>query len=115
MPPGAKQTPPKSRIIAPLALLPIVLPSTALAVLYAVGARPWVAPGAPVSSDLANALLVGVPTVVWSGSWLAAWDGDPAFPERRMIICGIACALALVVYVLAAGAYLMWGVGTALN
>lgn len=115
MPLEVRQEPSKARFMVPLAAFPVVLPSAVLAVLYAVGARPWVAPSDPASSQLVNALLVGSPAIVWSGCWLFAWDGDPAFPERRMITCGIACVLAIIVYIMVAGAYVAWSVGTALN
>ena len=115
MPPEPKRTQSKARFITPLAVLPIVLPSTVIAVLYAVGATPWDAAGAPVWNDLREALFVAIPTLVWAGSWLIPWDGDPAFPERRVITCGIACALALVVYLLVGAAAMMWSLGNALN
>lgn len=84
---------------------PFILPSTALALIVAVG---WgSAPGTSVSSNLLGAMLLALPTLVWSGSWLVPWDGDPAFPERKMIVCGVACILAVSIYVFATIAYLL--------
>ena len=114
MPIEGSQAPSKSRITAPLAVLPLVLPSTVLAVLYAVGAKSWGAPGT-LSSDLLEALILGSPALVWSGSWLVDWDDDAAFPEPRMIICGVACALAFIIYILVGLAWWLSSIGNAMG
>jgi hypothetical protein len=114
MPIEGSRAPSKSRITAPLALSPLILPSTALAVLYAAGAKSWGAPGT-LSSDFVQALMLGAPTLVWSGSWLVGWDDDPAFPEPRMIVCGVACALAFAIYLFFGLAWFLSGIGNGMD
>ena len=61
------------------------------------------------------ALIFGSPAVVWSGSWLVKWDDDPAHPEPRMIVCGVACALAGIIYVWVALAWYLSSIGNGMD
>ena len=114
MPIGGSHATTKSPIAKPLAVLPLVLPSTVLALLYAVGATSFGAPGT-LSSDLLEALVLGAPTLIWSGSWLVDWDDDPAHPEPRMIVCGVACTLAFIIYILVGLAWWLSSIGNAMG
>lgn len=104
----------KWRIIAPLLLLPLLVPPVVLAYACTTDQGPWAADGYFGPGDLARTLVFLSPLGVWAASWLWKWEGEYDVLEPRVIVCLVAVVIGFAICAWWWGALFMAGLGNAL-
>ncbi len=112
--PGAGSRRSKWRIIAPIILLPFVLPSTADALFEAFRLGPY-GPHGGVLADPVSTLISAAPTVLWAVGWLFEWSGEYDVLEPRVAVSFAAGLLSMVVCLWDWAIIGFAGLGQALN
>jgi hypothetical protein len=85
------------RIITPVLLLPLLIPSSVLAYACVTDQGPWAADGYFGPGTFTEALVLLSPLLVWAASWLLKWEGEYDVLERRAVVCVVAGAIGLAI------------------
>lgn len=85
------------RIVTPLLLLTLLIPSFVLAYACTTDQGPWASDGYFGPGSLTLTIVLLSPFAIWAASWLWAWEGDYDILEPRAVVALIAGVVGLAI------------------